>query len=303
MDHEVTKHSIFYYDEPDTIVFQVQAVLFRPHTFILRRYSELFSDMLALQSETASHSVNNPIVLEDIPLSDAVHKEITADSFALGLRALYPEELLDNPIVAVDDLMAVLEVSRRWRSPYLRHLALRGLSLVLEQMTAAQRLQVAIEHDHAAWMPRVYGDLCLRCDPITEDEAARIPAKHLIGLFTARERVRSMFNSAEAKSSEPPSGYPIARGPPSLFNAHHPFVPQPEIVRMVLNRGPWPVWLAQVMTEGEDIVSRVDKLVYIQDPERVQDRTTNHGRDMQRQDYGALADDIVRRECFAASGS
>ena len=72
---------------------QVENILFRPHTFLLRRYSEFFLGMLSLdpKQQVQGTSDRNPIVLADVHLDDGDYPEITAEGFELALRVMYPE--------------------------------------------------------------------------------------------------------------------------------------------------------------------------------------------------------------------
>jgi len=105
-----------------------------------------------------------------------------------------------QPYLSVAELMGVLEVSRRWISPYLRRLAISGLSSIREQMTVEQKLDVGTGYDPLDWLPRIYRDICLQGAPISKEEAAGIPPTHLMGLVAARERVRSLFIGTELGS-------------------------------------------------------------------------------------------------------
>lgn len=109
------RHPTLYFDEPDTIIFevcarsstttlqrchcilpQVEDTLFRPHKFLLARYCELFRGMFDISENSTSQENDmddlHPLKLADITLSNgATYPELTAAEFELGLKVIYPE--------------------------------------------------------------------------------------------------------------------------------------------------------------------------------------------------------------------
>jgi len=187
-----TKHPEFYFDEPDTITFEVDGILFRPHTFVLRRYCGLFRDMLAIGSHILVEGATTPIKLADVHLADGDYKEISVEGFELALRVIYPEVLYVNPPRTPAQWIQVLEISRRWQSDHMRTVAITNLGSK-SGLTPSARLSLASAHSIENWLPEIYRDLVLQCGPVSEDDLALMSRAHLTGFVIARERARARF--------------------------------------------------------------------------------------------------------------
>ncbi|KAF9511845.1 hypothetical protein BS47DRAFT_1486654 [Hydnum rufescens UP504] len=155
-----TRHEKFYFDEPETLIFEVGGVLFRPHIFLLRRYSEFFRDILSPDSERklGGYDDSLPIVLADVRLAD--HPEITAEEFELALSVMYPEVLIKNRQKTSAQWCKVLDVAKWWKSPLLRDAAITQLAK--SDLHASMRLAISTKYDVPEWLPDILPNCAFR---------------------------------------------------------------------------------------------------------------------------------------------
>lgn len=74
------------------IIKQVERTLFRPHILFLRRYCQLFDDMMSLDGpQSHGKDDSSPIVLQNVQIGENIYEEVTAEAFELAMRVIYPE--------------------------------------------------------------------------------------------------------------------------------------------------------------------------------------------------------------------
>ncbi|KAF9511840.1 hypothetical protein BS47DRAFT_1383269 [Hydnum rufescens UP504] len=194
-----TRHGTLYFDEPETLIFEVGGILFRPHIFLLRRYSEFFQDMLSLgfekQLEGCSDSL--PIVLADVHLADWDHPEITAEEFELALSVMYPES------ISSAQWCKVLDVAKRWQSQLLRDTAISHLAK--SDLHPSMRLMISTKYNVPEWLPDVLPELCLQRTFPPED-IVLLPPSLIVPFFSAREEFRNeLVSRVSSQTKVPPS--------------------------------------------------------------------------------------------------
>jgi len=165
-------------------------VLFRPHVFLLRRYSKFFRDMLSLGSEKrlegSSDSV--PIVLADVHLADGDYPEITKEEFGLALSVMYPELLIKNSSKSSAEWCKILDVAKRWQSPLLRDAAIAHLAK--SDLHVSMRLAISAKYDVPEWFPDILPELCIQRS-FPSDDIAFLPPSLIVPFFAARELFRN----------------------------------------------------------------------------------------------------------------
>ncbi|KAF9511846.1 hypothetical protein BS47DRAFT_1486655 [Hydnum rufescens UP504] len=179
------RHGKFYFDEPETLIFE-EDILFRPHIFLLRRYSEFFRDMLSLGSEKQleGSSDSAPIVLADVHLADGDYPEITIEEFELALSLMYPESKSSA------EWCKVLDVAKRWQSPLLRDAAIAHLAK--SDLHVSMRLSISAKYDVPEWLPDILPELCLQRS-FPSDDIAFLPPSLIVPFFAARELFRNQL--------------------------------------------------------------------------------------------------------------
>ncbi|KAF8307347.1 hypothetical protein DL93DRAFT_2171740 [Clavulina sp. PMI_390] len=187
------RHPDFYFDEPDTIVFKVDDILFRPHLFTLRRYCGLFRDLLDFGS-LVEYSDEKPFTLANVHLADGTYEEISSKGFALALSTMYPESMFDKPPHGADEWMLVLDASHRWQSDYMRRLAIHHLSPA--ELDPSTRLRLASSYAIDEWLGKAYIGLCRRRLAPTPADLHHIHPHHAVALFQAREELLASICTA-----------------------------------------------------------------------------------------------------------
>jgi len=229
MPASTKRHPDFYFDEPETVTFEVhsthslyyhvfnpnftkiEGVQFRPHLFILQRYCGLFRDMPAIAKKQSDlTSSESRIKLRDILPSDRNNKGMSAEAFELGLRVLYPEceritldwppltsvvfrVLLVKPIKIMMEWIQVLEISHWWQSDYMRRVALAHLEGHKQYMSLSERCTLGNTYSIVSWVLEIYRELAMRSGSMSLEELDLIPLTHRTGVFLARERFREVF--------------------------------------------------------------------------------------------------------------
>ncbi|KAF9517002.1 hypothetical protein BS47DRAFT_591493 [Hydnum rufescens UP504] len=197
MPASTKRHPDFYFDEPETVTFEIDGVQFRPHLFILQRYCGLFRDMPAIAKKQSDlTSSESRIKLRDILPSDRNNKEMSAEAFELGLRVLYPEVLLVKPIKIMMEWIQVLEISHRWQSDYMRRVALAHLEGYKQYMSLSERCTLGNTYSIISWVFEVYRELAMRSGSMSSEELDLIP------LRIARE-CSWLVNDSEKSSCTP----------------------------------------------------------------------------------------------------
>ncbi|KAF8307346.1 hypothetical protein DL93DRAFT_2101288 [Clavulina sp. PMI_390] len=197
-----SRHETFYFDQPDTLVFQVEKTLFRPHVFPLKRYCDFFRDLLELKCPTTGSDDEHPLILETIHLKDASHPNITAKTFEMALRTLYPELVLQLlPETGILLWLRVLDASHRWQCTWMRWLALRRIE---EKYTirALHRLSLAVKYDIGDWLKQGCEGLCRLQRFPTREELAFIPGPKITEVLRIRESLRSLITRTLSSKCE-----------------------------------------------------------------------------------------------------
>ncbi|KIJ34282.1 hypothetical protein M422DRAFT_263596 [Sphaerobolus stellatus SS14] len=178
----VERNSMYYLD--DGVVFQAGNTYFRVPRYMLLQESENFKDQYNLPPAgdwtSPGTSDSNPVILEGV---DAV------DFFRL-LCLLYPKTVPSQPIIdtwSEKQWKSIMTLASRWNMANIRSLAVERLSACASSIT---KLHLGKQYYVSKWVREGYLELCIRKNPIAEDEASKLDWRELVKIAAARERIR-----------------------------------------------------------------------------------------------------------------
>lgn len=179
------RHREYYIDGGD-IVFLVENVLFRVHSYFFQRESPVFRKQFAgfAARERPGGSDADPCALEGV----------TVDDFTRFLWVFYnPEYSIYN--APTEDWAAILGLAHHWQFSEVKALAIREM----EKQTIPALHKITIYHRYDVnrdLLFQSYMDLCLREEPLTIAEAEDLGLETWLMISTARETIRRGDGSA-----------------------------------------------------------------------------------------------------------
>jgi len=179
------RHREYYIDGGD-IIFLVENVLFRVHSYFFERESPVFRKQLAGYGtrERPGGSDADPCVLEGV----------TVDDFSRFLWVFY-NQLYSIYEAPTEDWAAILGLAHYWQFSEVKALAIREMEKqdipALNKITIYHRYEVSRDLLFQSYM-----DLCLREEPLTYAEADGLGLETWLMISTARETVRRGDGSA-----------------------------------------------------------------------------------------------------------
>ncbi|KAF7965485.1 hypothetical protein HWV62_43266 [Athelia sp. TMB] len=123
---------------------------------------------------------HEPIVLEDVTIAQ----------FDQFLSILYPSEYGVYTATSVDDWSALLHLADLWGFKSIRALAIKQLAPIA---TAIDKIVLGRRFAINEWLLDGYYDVCIREDPLTEEDGARLSNQDVVRIFTAREQFGSGY--------------------------------------------------------------------------------------------------------------
>lgn len=179
------RHREYYIDGGD-IVFLVENVLFRVHSYFFERESPVFRKQLAGYNsrERPGGSDADPCFLDGV----------TVDDFVRFLWVFY------NPLYSLyeaptEDWAAILGLAHHWQFSQVKALAIREM----EKQTIPALNKITIYHRYDVnreLLLQAYVDLCLREEPLAIAEAEDLGLETWLMISTAREMIRRGDGSA-----------------------------------------------------------------------------------------------------------
>ncbi|KAF8307345.1 hypothetical protein DL93DRAFT_2045992, partial [Clavulina sp. PMI_390] len=164
----------------------VETALFRPHTFLLKRYCDFFRDLLDLKSPTVDEDIpppgsddEHPLILETIHLKDGI---------ALNSNVVlqyYDRSIIENPPRGFEEWSLVLDTSYRWQSPWMRRFAIKRLDE--NHIEPSIRMKLAVDYDIEDWLRIAYKGICRRQCFLTSQDLALIPTSKVVDILRTRE--------------------------------------------------------------------------------------------------------------------
>jgi len=181
------RHREYYIDGGD-IVFLVENVLFRVHSFFFQRESSVFRQQLVGYGngtrERPGGSDADPCVLDGV----------TVDDFSRFLWVFY-NQLYSIYEAPTEDWAAILGLAHHWQFSQVKALAIREM----EKQTIPALNKITIYHRYEVnrdLLFQSYMDLCLREEPLTFTEAEDLGLETWLMISTAREAIRRGDGSA-----------------------------------------------------------------------------------------------------------
>ncbi|KZT27201.1 hypothetical protein NEOLEDRAFT_1131230 [Neolentinus lepideus HHB14362 ss-1] len=166
-------HDHYFFDD-GTVTFMVERTLFRVHRFFFERDSALFRDQLLTHPEVRSGD------------SIVELKDCTALDFERFLGVLYPNAFNQHTATTLEEWSSILALSAQWGFESIRLLAIRE---VFPLASSIDRVALGLKYDIKDWLLDAYLDICLRRDPISDDEAERLGAKDVARVSRLREKI------------------------------------------------------------------------------------------------------------------
>jgi len=173
------RHREYYIDGGD-IVFLVENVLFRVHSYFFQRESPVFRKQLVGYGtrERPGGSDVDPCVLEGV----------TVDDFCRFLWVFYNPEysLYEAP---TEDWAAILGLAHHWQFSEVKALAVREMEK--QDIPPLNKITIYHRYDiNRDLLLQSYMDLCMREEPLNYTEAEDLGLETWLMLSTARETIR-----------------------------------------------------------------------------------------------------------------
>ncbi|ETW82157.1 hypothetical protein HETIRDRAFT_101348 [Heterobasidion irregulare TC 32-1] len=166
----------------ETVVFQVENILFRVPKCMLPDDEGAFADMFLVPQggkEKEGLSDDNPIVLPS---------QVTIFGFRCFLKVTYPQLPGGSEVLSTDEWMAVLELADMWQVPKMRMKAINAMEKNVQNSGAVEMILLARKYRISSWLIKGYGMLARRPDPITSDERERLSLDTFMRLVGVREK-------------------------------------------------------------------------------------------------------------------
>ncbi|KAH9915885.1 uncharacterized protein B0H18DRAFT_1039570 [Fomitopsis serialis] len=179
------RHERFYLGD-GTVVFQVEDVLFKVHSYFFEHYSKGFHDMFLCQPtegvplEGSADCV--PIVLE----------QTSALDFERLLQVFYPDAFHAWQLGATDEWISVLRLAHRWQFDSIVKLAADWLP---SYATLVEQIALAREFNLPNIIRPAGVQLCARAEPLSLEETKilGVDAAHII--WSLREGYRTKWQN------------------------------------------------------------------------------------------------------------
>ncbi|KAF8583063.1 hypothetical protein K439DRAFT_105623 [Ramaria rubella] len=167
----------------DGVVFAAGDILFKVPRYMFLQESITFPAIYEFpMKETDPGTTDSlPIVLE----AEAIDLERL-------LTILYPKSVSGHTGVTgvwgEAEWQSILHIATMWNMSNIRALAIDRLSSIASPLT---KTTLGRRYEHAQWIRDGFLELCLRDEPLTEEEGAHFGWKDIVKLASAREQIRS----------------------------------------------------------------------------------------------------------------
>ncbi|KAJ1305378.1 hypothetical protein OPQ81_000393 [Rhizoctonia solani] len=178
----ITHHPEFFFDNT-LVAIQIDNVLFNVHKYQLAK-SGVFSDMFKLPKPTDGEpeegsSPKHPIVIEGVAASD----------FTALLRVLYASHFSSNqPSPKASLIIPAFRLANMFDFSELRAYL---LPLAEKNLDDVDKIVFAREFDIKEWLAPAHTRLCLREDPLSNEEARKLGVDSVLIVWRMREQHRN----------------------------------------------------------------------------------------------------------------
>jgi len=173
-------HNKFYINDELTVFLVNNEVLFKVHRHALDRESEIFRAFPTGTDES-------PVPLDDV----------NENEFVTLLEYFYDRVHGDTPR-SHEEWSSLLSISFRFKFEKIRDRAIKELTAM--NIDPVDRVVLAVKYDVSDWLCPAYVDLCIRSEPLREDEAHKLELSTTVKLACARERLRANPQSQSGSS-------------------------------------------------------------------------------------------------------
>lgn len=194
------RHPKFYFDNT-LLVLQVEDTLFNVHKYQLLK-SKVFADMFeAAQADPdEGSSPENPIIIE----------EVLASEFECLLTVLYATHFSTNqPAPEASLIIPAFRLANKWAFEDIRNYL---IPLAEKEMSDVDKIVFGREFDIGSWLGPAHTNLCLRNEPITEAEAAKLGTNSLAFISRVREELHYRIIPPGTRTCCNCAGYSIIHG-------------------------------------------------------------------------------------------
>ncbi|TFK50195.1 hypothetical protein OE88DRAFT_332780 [Heliocybe sulcata] len=168
-----TEHDRYFFAD-GTVTFMVEETLFRVHRFFFERDSALFRDQLFMHPQ---EHLGQPVV---------ELKDCTVLDFERFLGVLYPNDFDQHMATTLEEWTSILALATRWSFESIRRLA---VGKVFPLASPIDKVVLGHKYEIADWLGGAYVDICVRQDPVSDDEAEQLGAKEVARISRVRERI------------------------------------------------------------------------------------------------------------------
>ncbi|QRV93149.1 The BTB (BR-C, ttk and bab)/POZ (Pox virus and Zinc finger) domain [Ceratobasidium sp. AG-Ba] len=179
------RHQKFYFDNT-LLVIQVEDTLFNVHKYQLLK-SKVFADMFeAAQGDPdEGSSPDNPIMLEGVSASD--FECLLEVLYATTPTSFFSHFSTQQPAPEASLVIPAFRLANKWSFDDLRNYL---LPLAEKELNDVDKIVFGREFDIKAWLAPAHSSLCLRNEPITDEEAAKLGTNSVALISRLREELR-----------------------------------------------------------------------------------------------------------------
>ncbi|OCH84254.1 hypothetical protein OBBRIDRAFT_799251 [Obba rivulosa] len=175
LSNSTSKHPDFYFTD---VVFLVEGVLFKVHRRNFENDSEIFQTMFSLPVAEGSipdgSSDEHPLILQGI----------SKDDFVQLLRVMFPHYDSEDSLT-LNQWVSVLNLSTMWRFDRLRAIAIRKLSVLLDD--PIQRIVLAKTYHVTEWLVPALNALARRAETLQPADVEQIGVDYALKVAAVRE--------------------------------------------------------------------------------------------------------------------
>lgn len=264
-----------YYIRDDMIQLKVEDTMFRIPCFLLTTHSTVLRDLIRRRDEENSNS--------------AIHlSSVTADGFANLLHVLDPLQLRSAQHFDVAQWTSALSASTELGFRNVRQQAVDELAKLASPV---DKIMLARSYDLEPWLSDAYVSLCKREEPLTLEEARRIPLEDVVKLGQIRHQVRQgafqwteesrlqVLSTLDGRPQEAPSPDPDDSVPASL--EHVLLNDQPPEQLQTPKDGDLPLGsVIQEVAHGLDVFARPEASAYLRGKQLILSAVDRSGKSM-----------------------
>ncbi|KAJ3549915.1 hypothetical protein NMY22_g695 [Coprinellus aureogranulatus] len=183
----LTRHSQYYIDDGDLFIL-IEGVMFKVHSYLIRREARNFFDATPPSSpNTTASEVDHRGYSESTAMRP---RDVTVEEFERLLWMFYdPTYRRENADILV--WFSILKLAHRWDFPYITSVALEEIQRYESQLPLVTRIRMYQEHDAPEeYLVPLFVQLCAREMPPTNEEVVELGYEQMCGVWRAREALR-----------------------------------------------------------------------------------------------------------------